>query len=126
MHAYFCKPITPPTPKARSKGSLGLQALASGCGCPLDCQRSIASVSTGEARGSDGQAARSEGRWELPYLGEEHAEDDPELRATAAGNAAAQRLRDAFLANAKPVGSGIPQQALFAETQQLSCQAHAR
>ena len=39
---------------------------------------------SGEAGGSGGEAAaRSEGRWELPYLAEENADEDPELRATA-------------------------------------------
>lgn len=81
----------------------------------------------GEARGSGGQAARGEGRWELPYLAEENADEDPELRATAAGDGAAQRLRDAFLASAKPVGyCKLPNQAPFAGTRQLNCHAQPR
>ena len=82
---------------------------------------------SGEAGGSGGQAARSEGRWELPYLAEENADEDPELRATAAGEAAAQRVRDAFLASAKPVGPcKLPKLAPFAGTWQLSCHIQAR
>ncbi|KAK9821579.1 hypothetical protein WJX81_007361 [Elliptochloris bilobata] len=61
---------------------------------------------SGEARAGDGQAARGEGSWQIPYLADENADEDPELRVTAASDAALQRLRDAFLAHAKPAVFG--------------------
>ena len=82
---------------------------------------------SGEAGGSGGQAARGEGRWELPYLAEENAYEDPELRATAAGNAATQRVRDAFLASAKPVGyCRFPKQAPLAAQLPRTCSLKRR
>lgn len=57
----------------------------------------------GEVREGDGRAAQGEGSWQLPYLADENADEDPELKVAANSDAAAQRLREAFLAQAKQV-----------------------
>ena len=117
----LCKPEVPLPPGARYGASESWTCqVCEGIGL---CSQSPCRA--GEARGSDGQAALGEGRWELPYLADENADEDPELRVTAAGDAAAQRLRDAFLASAKPVCKRIAQQAPD-EMLQLRCHACAR
>ena len=57
----------------------------------------------GEVREGNGRAAQGEGSWQLPYLADENADEDPELKVAANSDAAAQRLREAFLAQAKQV-----------------------
>jgi hypothetical protein len=59
------------------------------------------------------ETARGEGAWQLPYLADENADEDPEVKASAGDGAVAQRLREAFLAHGKQAGARAGAQRLF-------------
>ncbi len=67
----------------------------------------------GEVQGADGQAERGEGAWQLPYLADENADEDPEVKASAGDGVASQRLRKAFLAHGKQAGPAQGRCVLF-------------
>ncbi len=59
----------------------------------------------GEVREGPG-AGSAEGRFCLPYLADENADEDPELKAsTSADGKAAQQLKEAFLTQGRKVQS---------------------
>eukprot|EP01018_Ginkgo_biloba_P005984 Gb_01939 [translate_table: standard] len=59
----------------------------------------------GEAKDGDGNTlAKVEGRVELPYIADENADEDPDLKISVKDEGpVGQRLREAFLARGKPV-----------------------
>lgn len=59
----------------------------------------------GEALDADGQTIlKSDGTVEIPYIADENADEDPDVRVTFSDSGpVGQRLKDAFLAKGKPV-----------------------
>ncbi|XP_031103637.1 activator of 90 kDa heat shock protein ATPase homolog [Ipomoea triloba] len=58
----------------------------------------------GEAKDSDGKSlAKTEGTVEIPYISDENADEDPEIRVTVREDGPIEkRLKDAFIAKGKP------------------------
>lgn len=58
----------------------------------------------GEVKDSDGNSlAKSEGTVDIPYISDENADEDPEMRVTVKDDGpVGKRLKDAFLAKGKP------------------------
>ena len=57
-------------------------------------------------KGAAGDGTAVDGRWSIPYLAEENADEDPEfVVSTAAEGEAQRRAKAAVLASGKPVGS---------------------
>jgi hypothetical protein len=71
--------------------------------------------------GSMKDSSPSQGTFVLPYIAEENADEDPEIKATVTGDSpAAQQLRELFLTRGKQVRMALPFNAFILSPSQLS------